>query len=69
MAKQLIQYTVTFEIEDDGQFDQYAMRDGIIEGIILAQDNGNLTLLEDESTVIHGFNVQHTASVPSYETR
>ncbi len=30
MTKKLVQYTVTVEIDDNGDFDQWAMRDGIM---------------------------------------
>jgi len=64
MAKKIVQYAVTVEIDDEGDFDERAMRDGIGSGIQLLQDEGGLTTIDDQTTVIHGFHVQHMCTAP-----
>ena len=64
MANQIVQFTVTVEIDDDGDFDERAMRDGISVGIQLLQNEGGLTTIDDQTTVIHGFYVQHLCTAP-----
>lgn len=59
MVKKLVQYQVTIEVDDNGEFDQWAMRDGVRAGIQMSQNEGGLTTLDDETTIIHGFNVTH----------
>lgn len=58
-------YEVAVEVDDNGEFDAVNLRDAITGGIQRQMDEGNMTPLSDETTLILGFVVNR---VPSDET-
>jgi hypothetical protein len=62
LAKKLVTYTVTFEVDAENP-DSGDIREGIEQALSLANREGFLTKPEDEETVILGWSVQHTGTV------
>lgn len=58
-GKKTIRYNVTVQVEDNGQFDQFIMQNGIVSGINRAIQEGELSAIDDTSTLIHGISVQY----------
>lgn len=58
MTRKTVQYLVTFEVEDDGQFDASYLRAGIDGAIGFASQEGWLTPLEDETTLFNSWRVE-----------
>lgn len=47
-----VQFIVTFNVKDQGQFEPSTVRDALIDGVRRAEDEGHLTSLGDETTKI-----------------
>lgn len=57
MAKRLVQFIVTVDVEDSGDFHPHVMRSGIAEALRQAQASGDLLKVGDNSTVVGHFRV------------
>lgn len=55
-------YQVGIELDDKGQFDHVICRDGIVDGIQRAKNDGGLVKLDDDTTEILGFLVERVVS-------
>lgn len=47
-----VQFVVTFNVKDQGQFEPSTVRDALIDGVRRAEDEGHLTSLGDDTTKI-----------------
>lgn len=65
--KKVVTLTVCITVDDQGALDEYAMRKAISDGIEIAQSEGFLTHIEDETTEILGWSVTHTSTEPLSE--
>lgn len=62
MTTKTIEYRVLVTVDDFGQMDEGTILDAICTGISIAQQEGSLTTLDDESTIIEGFTVSHVGT-------
>lgn len=63
MAKKIIEYSVKFAVEDDGEFDSFVMRDGLKDAAFIGLDEGFYTKLDDTSTIITAITVRHVSTL------
>lgn len=62
--KKVVRFQVTITVDDNGEFDSTLVRDAIQDGLFVAQNEGTLTRIDDESTLFHSFNVSHISTLP-----
>lgn len=62
MASKTVEFRVLVSVDDSGQMDEGVMRDAIHQGLDIAMQEGNLTSLDDETTVIEGYTVSHVGT-------